>query len=347
MSAVAASQAPADWTEPGVYPVAEGVFRIPLPLPTDSRLQAVNVYAIVQPDGFTLIDAGWALTTATSQLLAALRTLGASSLAEIQNFLITHLHRDHYTHAVALRREFGGRISLGIGERPGLLETARPDREPLAGQLRQLAQCGAEELIGRLRKAGSAPRDLSVWEQPDSWIDGVQDLALAGRTLHAVPTPGHTRGHQVFLDRSAGLLFAGDHVLPHITPSLGFEPVPREGALRDYLASLRLIREMPDAVLLPAHGSVLARVHPRVDELLRHHERRLDSMAAVIQQAPLTAYELAQRVTWTRRDRSFHELDDFNQMLATLETATHLDVLVSLGRATVTEAEPVRRYGPL
>ena len=34
--------------------------------------------------------------------------------------------------------------------------------------------------------------------------------------------PGHTPGHYVFADRADGLLFAGDHVLPTITPSIGF-----------------------------------------------------------------------------------------------------------------------------
>ena len=35
-----------DWTVPGVYPVAPGVHRVPLPLPTDG-LRAVNVYVVV------------------------------------------------------------------------------------------------------------------------------------------------------------------------------------------------------------------------------------------------------------------------------------------------------------
>ena len=34
-------------------------------------------------------------------------------------------------------------------------------------------------------------------------------------------------------------LFAGDHVLPHITPSIGVELVRPESPLRNYLASLR------------------------------------------------------------------------------------------------------------
>ena len=43
------------WTEPGAYPVAEGIHRIPLPLPNDG-LRAVNVYAVESLDRLTLID---------------------------------------------------------------------------------------------------------------------------------------------------------------------------------------------------------------------------------------------------------------------------------------------------
>jgi hypothetical protein len=43
MADTAGSEAP-DWTEPGLFTVAPGVHRIPLPLPNDG-LRAVNVYA--------------------------------------------------------------------------------------------------------------------------------------------------------------------------------------------------------------------------------------------------------------------------------------------------------------
>ena len=42
--------ATSDWTKPGAYPVAPGVFRIPLPLPHDA-LRAVNAYAVVSGGG--------------------------------------------------------------------------------------------------------------------------------------------------------------------------------------------------------------------------------------------------------------------------------------------------------
>ena len=46
-----------------------------------------------------LIDGGWALDEARRQLDAALPGIG-SRLADISRFLVTHVHRDHYTQAI-------------------------------------------------------------------------------------------------------------------------------------------------------------------------------------------------------------------------------------------------------
>ena len=64
---------------------------------------------------------------------------------------------------------------------------------------------------------GSTP-DLTLWDYPDTWLENDVALTVGDRTIDAVHTPGHTQGHYVFADRPAGLLFAGDHVLPTITP---------------------------------------------------------------------------------------------------------------------------------
>jgi len=320
-----------EWTESGAFQVAPGVHRIPLPLPTDG-LRAVNVYAIENDEGLVLVDGGWALEESRRRLETSLKDIGFG-LADVTRFLVTHVHRDHYTQAIAVRKEFGTRVSLGIGERPTLdLLTRRglPDRSP---QLEQLHACGADPLIERLRviwKDGG--HDPAQWEMPDEWIDGRTALPLADRELLAVPTPGHTRGHLVFADFAGGLLFAGDHVLPHITPSIGFESAPDASPLGAYLASLKIVRELPDLRLLPAHGPVTESVHARVDALLEHHAERLDACASAVAAGAGTAYETARALTWTRRQRRFDELDLFNQMLATTETRAHLEVLVAQGR---------------
>jgi glyoxylase-like metal-dependent hydrolase (beta-lactamase superfamily II) len=194
--------------------------------------------------------------------------------------------------------------------------------------------------------AGAGP-DLSHWGYPDEWLDDDVDLAVGTRTLRAVATPGHTQGHYVFAEPDAGLLFAGDHVLPTITPSIGFEPVPARLPLGDFLASLGKVRSMADATLLPAHGPVAPSVHLRVDELLAHHEDRLAQCLASLVPAGRTAYDVAARLAWTRHEHPLADLDTFNQTLAVLETRAHLELLVARGDAAAVDAADGRAYAPV
>jgi glyoxylase-like metal-dependent hydrolase (beta-lactamase superfamily II) len=334
-----------DWTAPGIYRCAPGVYRIPLPLPNDG-LRAVNVYALADGDGLTLVDAGWALAQSREALSTALGGLGAG-LPDVRRFLVTHIHRDHYTQAVVLRREFGMRVALGRGEQPGLEELSRPRRER-RGQLEQLLRAGAHEIIQQLERL-APPDGPAEYEFPDDWIDdGAQIVVGEGhpdhRVLEAIATPGHTRGHVVFADPAGELLLSGDHVLPRITPSLGLEPAPGKSPLADFLTSLELLRSRPDAVLLPAHGPTGMRVHQRVDELIAHHAKRLDTTLAAVQDGHSTAYEVAGVLLWTRRDTPFADLDLFNGMLATIETGAHLAVLAERDLVTVEDRDGILHY---
>jgi glyoxylase-like metal-dependent hydrolase (beta-lactamase superfamily II) len=332
------SQAAADryaWIKPDVEDLGAGVYRIPLPLPLDG-LQAVNVYAITDPGGVDLIDAGFAIVAARERLTEALRQLGYG-LGDVRNFIVTHIHIDHYSLAVELRREFRTLISLGEDERANMVAT----REMLNGSgghkvfgAENLRRLGAEELIGNLaamERQGPMFRD---WEDPDRWVADGTDLDLRTRTLRAVHTPGHTRGHLVYHDVTAGIMFAGDHVLPHITPSIGFEPAGNRMALRDYLSSLARTLELPDARLLPAHGPVTGSTHERVNELLAHHDLRLAEIRQAVTAGHATPFEVAKAIKWTRRQRLFSELDLFSQIMSVNETAAHLEVLLVRGQVT-------------
>jgi glyoxylase-like metal-dependent hydrolase (beta-lactamase superfamily II) len=330
------------WTEEGTYLVAPGVHRIPLPLPFDG-LRAVNVYAIEAGDHLVLIDSGWALANAREQLERSLAAIGAS-LGDVRKFLITHLHRDHYTQAVELRQLFGTPIALGIDEKHSIDLLLQGDYRALSAQLDLLATAGAQPVIQLLAELGvGTAKDLG-YEAPDEWITSGQDLDLGTRTLEAIATPGHTRGHVVFVDAAAGLLFAGDHVLPHITPSIGFEAAPPPLPLGDYLESLNIVRRLPDLTLLPAHGPVGPSSHARIDELVAHHGERLQVIAAILRGGPMTGYDVALAMTWTSRQRKLTELDPVNQTLAVCETAFHLDLLVAQASATAELTDDVRRY---
>ena len=360
-----------------------GVYRIPLPLPTDG-LRAVNVYAIEADRGLVLIDSGWALARARGQLERSLAAIGAG-LPDVRKFLVTHLHRDHYTQAIEVRRLFGTPVALGAEEKHSINRLLGPEYRPLGAQLTMLraagaAHVGAQLMAGRTAAPPAGPTTLPDgattpdgsttlpdgsttlpdhpdllpgttfaaamgYETPDEWIAAGQEFDLGTRKLTAIPTPGHTRGHVVFADADAGLLFAGDHVLPHITPSLAFEECPPELPLREYIRSLAVVRELPDMRLLPAHGPVSPSTHARIDELTEHHASRLAAMAEVLTGGQHSAFEVAQAVPWTSRQRKLSDLDPMNQMLAIGETVYHLDLLVAQAAAVSRiDEDGVRRY---
>jgi glyoxylase-like metal-dependent hydrolase (beta-lactamase superfamily II) len=341
---VSATTTPADWTAPDVEEVAPGVHRIPLPLPNDN-LRAVNVYAVDDGSSLVLIDSGWAIPDARARLEQALARLGCT-FSDIDRFLITHAHRDHFTQAITLRREWRTRVSLGAGERSTIEVLQDPDRRPLDPQLQQLLRYGAASLVPQIVASNAEHErpDRSVWEFPDDWLVEGELHLTSGRQLSIIETPGHTRGHVVFHDLAARLLFAGDHVLPTITPSIGFEPVLSDDPLGDFLGSLARVRQMPDALLLPAHGPVTPSVHARIDELIDHHGRRLDETLSAVAAGADSAFAVASQLRWTRRGRTLDELDQFNQMLAIAETGAHLTLLIAQKRVTRTLDDEVYRY---
>ncbi|WP_109474306.1 MBL fold metallo-hydrolase [Ornithinimicrobium cavernae] len=323
------------WTEEGAWPVAPGIHRIPLPLPQDG-LRSVNVYAIETDKGLTLIDGGWAIEASRQVLDRSLAGIGFS-VRDIQSFLVTHVHRDHYTQAVVLGREVGSHVSLGLPEKPSLdrLRNAVPGE---SHHTPVLVRAGATDIAEQWAAAHADHEiDPSLWSYPDAWLDGDHQITVGRRALDAVSTPGHTQGHYVFADQGAGLLFAGDHVLPTITPSIGFEGSNPVQPLGDFMASLTKVRGLPDLRVLPAHGPVGMSSHERVDQLLDHHEHRLALCLEAFSGGERTAHDVARTLPWTRHERAFDSLDLFNSALATMETRVHLLLLVARGRLTMSE----------
>lgn len=323
------------WAAEGAWKVAEGIHRIPLPLPSDV-LKAVNVYVIESDDGLLLIDGGWAIEASRNVLERGLRQLGAG-FSHIGRFLVTHVHRDHYSMAAQLGGEYGADVGLGADEKPALdllNDNTRPRTE--TPFFASLVAAGAAEIAAQWNEVELAVPNQSVWRYPDTWFEGDHAIPVGARTLEAVHTPGHTAGHYVFADRSAGLMFSGDHVLPTITPSIGFTMPPAPDPLGDFMASLIKVRALPDLTVLPAHGPVAPSTHVRVDELLAHHEHRLTKSLATLAKAPLTAFDAANQLSWTRHERSYDELDLFNRGIAAMETKAHLELLVARGLATRT-----------
>jgi glyoxylase-like metal-dependent hydrolase (beta-lactamase superfamily II) len=305
-------------------------------------LSTVNAYVLEGSDGLVLVDPGWVSPDNERVAATSLAELGYR-LEDIRVCLATHHHWDHYTQAFAWRETLGVKLLVGENERFSIEGFDATSRFPQHSQL--LARCGAEELAERLLAVTVSDDEAGTpYGPPDGWLRDGDRIPLRNGELEAIATPGHTRGHVAYAHSSAGVLFAGDHVLPTITPSLGFEVAPETTPLRSFISSLKLLLDRPDTVLLPAHGAVGPSTHARVRDLLEHHRERLDEVNELLADGATTAYEVARRLPWTRHRRRLDALQLEHQLSAVMEIEAHLDVLAHLGRITIHETSAARRY---
>ncbi|HVB13619.1 MAG TPA: MBL fold metallo-hydrolase [Candidatus Dormibacteraeota bacterium] len=332
------------WAEGGPEEVAEGLFRIPLPLPNDG-LRAVNAYLWRGAGGDLLIDCGWVHPLSWEALTSALTRFG-SGLKSIRQLFATHVHGDHLGAAGQIREAAGAFVTLGLGDRETAQIMATDPALARARTKELLLRHGASSVVEALdQEAAANPRPAWLSPLPDLFLsDG--ELRFDGRALEVLPTPGHTRGHLCLWDPSTQILFAGDHVLPHITPSIGVE-VPVGGLpLLHFLHSLEKVRDLPAQLVLPAHGPTFPDLAGRVDQLLEHHRLRLQLCQEAVQGGSRSALDVAQAVPWTRRRKKFSELDAFNQMLAVNETVAHLELLAERGELSLVLSNLVVLFTP-
>lgn len=321
---------PEDWMEPGAHRVVEGVYRIPLPLPL-KELQTINAYLLIDGDDAILVDPGFASAESERQLGAALNSLGLD-FPDVRQILSTHTHWDHYSQAIVLRARYG--IAMGVGKEERHTIAAFDESTGFyPAQAHRLFTCGAALLAEQIQSLPREKHEIDVpFGTPDVWLEDSQRILLGGRAITIHATPGHTRGHIVIMDPERGIQITGDHILPRITPSLGLEIAPEAFPLQSFLNSLELTRQLPDAVMLPAHGQVRGSVHDRADALLEHHRGRLAAVEGEVSSGASTALDVANNLRWTRRSYALTELSPVHQMTAILEVATHLDVLKEQGR---------------
>ena len=325
-----------------VEQVSDQLWRIQLPLPMRD-LTSVNAYAIGANDRITLIDPGYASPESEDMLIAALYSVGYS-VGDVERILVTHIHWDHYSQALRWQRQLGTCVYLGREEHHAITAVEQA-QGPYSDQVALLHTAGAPALADDVQCVELEPYELDISAgPPDVWLDDGDRLDCGGRTLVSHATPGHTRGHFVFEIPDEGLLFTGDHVLPRITPSIGFEPRPDPYALTAYLRSLQLLLARPTNTMLPAHGPIGSDVKARVVELLSHHDRRLEEILGFVTAGHSTAYEVARQMHWTRKLRSVDDLNTVHAMSAVLEVLAHLEVLEAQGLVVAMQLDQARMY---
>jgi glyoxylase-like metal-dependent hydrolase (beta-lactamase superfamily II) len=314
---------------PPVEELAGDLWSIPVPIP-NNPLRYVSSYAFQSGDGLVLLDTGWNAEESWQALVAGLQAIGAS-LADVRGVLVSHMHFDHIGLAARVRDASGAWIALhpadgaiiaGMHSRPQ--EDAAAREATFLRALGATAEEAAEAVGPATRYAGFTQIALPDRELTDG------DLAdVPGWRLRAVHTPGHTPGHLCFVDELSQRFFAGDHVLPRITPNISLFSDEVTGPLADYLVSLAKVRDLEVDEVMPAHEWRFRGLAERVDGILVHHEQRLDELLAAVAAHPdETSWFLAGQLTWSR---SWDQYSGRMRISAVTETAAHVIELVRRG----------------
>jgi glyoxylase-like metal-dependent hydrolase (beta-lactamase superfamily II) len=304
-----------------VEEVAEGVFRVVLPLPLRTP-RTVNAFVIRRGENWVLIDGGWPDDRSWECLGRGLSKIGVQ-FADIGSNLLTHGHPDHAGLASRLQAVSGVTIQIHDAELPG-----RRVDEPRLGLRAWLLRHGVPSDAARGMSAaarGLPARERYLTFKSDSPAE--EGATWAGFEL--IPTSGHSRGSVCLYDPERQLLISGDTVLSDTTAHVG-DDERYGGSLIDYVSSLERLLAFSPRLVLPGHGKPFGDLAGRLGELLQHHERRA---AQALQKLAVssTAYQVAAAIHWRGRAESWARLDDHARRLALTETVAHLELLREQG----------------
>lgn len=309
--------------------VAVGVSRIQIPLPIPA-LKIINAYLIEGERGWSLVDPGIHTADAEKVLRDALAGVGIR-MRDLQRVFVTHLHPDHLGMAGTLERE-GVQVLMHRPE----IESARylwnKDYHALGLVDAFFLKHGMPPDVDQQMRAAWIEMGTRVDAFTLAPIDDGAEADMGGRPMRVRWTPGHTDHHAVLVDERQGILFSGDHVLPRITSNVGLYPYTRQDPLGDFLDALRRVRDLPVTHVMPAHGDPFADLAGRVDEILAHHDARLDAVLAALGTRERDAYGVARDLF--PRLRSAHE-----ERFALAETLAHLRHLELRGRVAMIDGE--------
>ncbi|MFN3938160.1 MAG: MBL fold metallo-hydrolase [Gemmobacter sp.] len=311
--------------------VAEGVLWLRLPLPM--RLDHVNVWALDDGDGWTLIDTGF--DTGKSREIWKMALSGPLADRPVRRLVVTHHHPDH----LGLAGWFQARGVELLATRTAWLY----------GRMLTLdvQQTVVPEQVAFWRAAGMEPERLArrMAERPWNFADVVapmplgftrlrdgERLRMGGRDWEILTGDGHAPEHATFWSCDDDLLIAGDQILPGISPNIGVYPTePQADPLGEWLDSCRRFARRAEErhLVLPGHKLPFTGLPARLSQMIDNHESALDRLRDHLR-SPQTACGCMQVLFGREVEEAVHGL-------ALVETLAHLNRLRAAGLAT---AEP-------
>jgi len=309
--------------------VAPGILWVRMPLPF--ALDHINIWLLEDDAGWTIVDTG----IGSNRTKDYWERIFSSALRgkPIIRVIATHFHPDHVGLATWLVERWNAEFCSSLTE--WLLGRALSQEDP-------------EEMVGTglafYRRAGMDDASLGILaERGNAYARGVASLPpvlhrlragdklmIGGTEWRVIIGGGHSPEHVCLHSAAAGILIAGDQVLPRISPNISVWPSETDAdPLQDFLETLERLRAVPDETLiLPSHDTPFLGLHARLDALAAHHQERLSET--------LDACGTPRSVAEVTRIMFRRPLDPHQLVFAVGEALAHLNHLLRRGRLTRT-----------
>ncbi len=301
--------------EPGIL-----WFRLPLPMALDH----VNVYALADSKGWTIVDTGFH----SSRGVELWKQIMADHLAgrPIKRVIVSHYHPDHVGMAGWFKHQFGAEIyATRVSWLFARMLTLDVQETPTPEALRHVKVSGINDVRFEEIK-NSRPFNFADCVHPiplgykrlseGDWIK------MGQRNWQVRIGHGHAPSHATFWSEDGNICIGADQFLPDITSNTGvYASEPEANPLQEWLDSCRRFLAMAneDILVLPGHKVPFRKLETRLGELIEHHESCLENLSNHLIR-PSTAVDCFDAIFGRRiPDREFG--------LALAETNAHLNYL--------------------
>lgn len=307
--------------------VAPGVLWMRLPLPM--ALDHVNVYALEDGDGWSVVDTGFD----TPRTRALWQDLLDGPLAgrPVLRVIGTHHHPDHIGLAGWFMDRFDADlwISRTAWLMARMLQMDVQDR-PSPQALAFWHRAGMPERM-RGDRAGQRPFNFADVVHPlplgFTRLRGGTQVRFGARRWQVEMGHGHAPCHATFWSLDDDLVIGGDQLLPSISPNLGVHPTePLADPVGEWLESCDRMAGMarPAHLVLPGHKLPFTGLPDRLRQLGDNHRNALVRLTQALAQKPRTAVGCFD-LLFKRR------IGSAEYGLALVEAVAHVNHLVARG----------------
>ena len=273
--------------------VAEGIHWIRLPLPM--KLDHVNVYALDDGDGWTIIDTG--MNSKRTKMIWKKIIAGPLGGKPIHRVTLTHHHPDHIGLAGWFMVEYGAelmvsRTSYLMGRMLTLDVQALPPQETIDFWRRS----GMDGAIIKERAEGK-PFNFSDMVAPIPLgykrLQEGEHISMGGRNWVVRMGNGHAPEHATFWSDDNELVIAGDQIISSISPNLGvYATEPEADPVGEWLSSCKsfLPHARPNHLVLSGHKVPFRGLLFRLQQSIENHYSALARLRIFLDK-PKTAVE--------------------------------------------------------